>query len=142
MRTNLKKKHSQAKLKENSKYLSVVGELRPTRQLKVYSSSPKQRFSTKLNYLIKACFNFALIGFCISAFSYFCSVSLETEVSYHLRKIENQMKNREDLKSYLSKVYSWQNLNVKAEKMNYVEAKKIEKASNQKSLGHLVFDIF
>jgi hypothetical protein len=140
MSTNLKRKYIQAQPKQKkSPNLSVVGSLKPARQLKIYSSSPSQRISAKLNYLIKFCFNFALIGFSISALAYFCSVSLEADVAHHLRNLENQIKNREDLKSYLSKVYSWQNLNTKAQEMKFVKAKKVETAPKL-AVKHSIFD--
>lgn len=142
MRSNLKKK-KQPQFEDSSQIeLAWIAAQQKKSQpkLKVYSSSPQERILARYKALTRAAINMALIGFLGAALSYFFSVSLESQVSHHLSSLEVQMKNREDLKSYLGKAYSWQNLTAKAEKMNFKEAKQIEIASGKKSFFHMIFN--
>jgi hypothetical protein len=113
---------------------------RKPNNFKVYKSSPGQRLHARVNAFTKSLTQVALIGVLGAALSYFCSMSLEAKVSHRLHNLEKHMKSREDLKSYLGRLYSWQNLNVKAEKLNLVQAHKIENALKKKSIYHMIFE--
>ncbi len=142
MRSNLKRKR-QPQFEERPQLdLAWIASQQKKSQpkLRVYSSSPQDRLLARYRALTRAAINMALIGLFGSALSYFFSVSLESQVSHHLSTLEVQMKNREDLKSYLSRAYSWQNLTAQAEKMNFKEAKQIEIASGKKSFFHMIFN--
>jgi hypothetical protein len=111
------------------------------KQFKLISSTPHERFLSKIRTLNKILINLSLAGLFTAALSYFALVNLEFEVSQNLKKLENEIKNREDLKSYLSKAYSWENLHSFAKASNLYEAKNIEVTSTNNSKKHKLFDI-
>ena len=123
---NTKRKPNLLNQPSSKRKLKVVEKLKPARKLTVYSSSPTQQIKAKLENMISVCLKLSIIGFACSALSYFCATSLETKVNQNLKTFENQMKDREDLRSYLGKVYSWQNINAKAHKLNLKPAQQIE----------------
>ena len=85
--------------------------------------------------------NLSIIGFIGAAISYFCLLSLQFEISQHLRQLETQMKNREDLKSSLGKIYSWSNIDIEAQKANLKKASQIEIVKTKASLSHNIYDL-
>jgi len=124
---------------KRASHLHVV--LQPTREFKVLSTSPVQRLSIRLQRIINICSKLAFLGLTGAIVSYFALISVEYEVNQNLRQLEKQMKNREDLKSYLGKAYSWSNLQTEAQKAKMVEAKKVETINLKKTSFHTLFDL-
>ena len=125
------------KRQSSSTNLKLVNPSLEKQRFTVYSTSPSQRFIAKLDKLSKILANFAIIGLVSAATSYACMASLEFKVSKELKNLEVEIKNREDLKSYVSKAYSWENLYIRAKKSHLVEAEKIEISTVPKSIFHL-----
>ncbi|MDJ0625599.1 MAG: hypothetical protein QNJ31_04440 [Candidatus Caenarcaniphilales bacterium] len=109
--------------------------------LSVYSSTPDKRFLAALKKLNKKILNLSIIGLISAAISYFCLLSLESEVARSLDKFNYEMKNREDLRSYLGKVYSWANIDKAARENNLSEVEKIEFAKVQKTSFDKIFEV-
>ncbi|MDX1919680.1 MAG: hypothetical protein SFU25_02975 [Candidatus Caenarcaniphilales bacterium] len=152
MRSNFKLKNNynnsnQLPLQARRDYLQVVQpleeeyqELKAKQSFKIFSSSPRQRFLSKLAYLQKIVLNVALLGVLGAGLSYFSLISVEFEVSKQMNKLDKQMKAREDLKSYLGKAYSWANLINTAKLNKFEEAKNIEVSEAKDSLSYALFD--
>lgn len=129
---------SHERVREN--HLKVIeGSYKP--EFKIYSTSLDTRLLSKVQSLTKAVFNLSVIGLVGAALSYFCLLSLEFEVSKNLTKFENQIKNREDLRSYLGRAYSWASINEAAKENNLSEAKNIEFAKAKKTSFHEIYEL-
>lgn len=128
----------QAPKEQKASHLHVV--LQPKQRLQVISSTPQQRFLFRLQKVTKLVSNLALLGLIGSAISYFMLISVEYDVNHNLKQLELQMKNREDLRSYLGQAYSWSNLSAQAGKSKMVEAKKVEVVPGKKTSFHNLFD--
>ncbi len=138
---NKKMKSSKAKDLKKHLYLIHSAEQPKNKKFKVYSSSPFQRLANRLKFFNKIALNLSIIGFLGAAISYFCLLSLQFEISQHLRQLETQMKNREDLRSSLGKIYSWSNLYTEAQKANLQQASQIEIVKTKPSLAHNIYDL-
>ena len=141
----MNKKVKTSTVKDSKKHLHLVhsnpAELPKSKKFKVYSSSPLQRLANRLRFFNKIALNLSIIGFIGAAISYFCLLSLQFEISQHLRQLETQMKNREDLKSSLGKIYSWSNIDTEAQKANLKKASQIEIVKTKASLSHNIYDL-
>lgn len=147
MKSNLKFSNYQSPAENRRRYLQLVQpleeeyqELKAKQTFRVISTSPKQRFLSKIAYLQKIVLNVALVGVLGAGLSYFSLISLEFEVSNQMNKLDKQMKTREDLKSYLGKAYSWASLNSAAKANNFQEAKTIEISNAEESVSQVLFD--
>ncbi len=131
----------QQKRTSSTANLKLVNPSLEKQRFVVYSTHPSQRVLAKLDKISKVLANFAIIGLVCAAASYACMVSLEYKVSKELKSLEVEIKNREDLKSYVSKAYSWENLYDRAKKSHLMEVDKIEIARAPKSIYHLAAEI-
>lgn len=134
----LKPKTQDQQLEKFERNLQLVNPSLVRKRFLVYSSIPEQKKVIIFHKIADYMINVAIVGLLLASFSYAIAISLEYKVSKEMNQLEIQIKNREDLKSYVSKAYSWENLYTSAKKNHMVEVGQLEIANSPKAVFHLI----
>ncbi|MDX1918810.1 MAG: hypothetical protein SFT81_06710 [Candidatus Caenarcaniphilales bacterium] len=107
-------------------------------QFTVYTSTPEQILFSRLKRCTKITAITAGASLLLAALMQFCLLGIELEVSEHFTNLETQLKNREDLKSYLGHAYSWHNLDRRMQQLKALQANMLEVNTKPKTIDKVI----